>query len=754
MHLFNLLKLLCINLDYSLLNNLQLPISFFFEKRVPFLNFGKEVSSQSLRPFFFILVIALCSSGIAPAFADSLTDRLNTPIDVVVLVDSSASMRLSDPEKVRQKAVSGFVNSLGPHDRIALAEFSDSARLLAPFKSPGSSPSLSSQIENLGDSGEFTDILAAINLGSKVLKESGRAGVRKVLVLLSDGQMDPSPQKYSSAEAADKLLTIVVPELKAAGIVIHSIALSDEADRVLMSEIAARTDGVGWFAQDPSAIKDILRDLLLIAKRLTDGELFTKTLPIEEDEEATIYVRKIAGAQVSIRSPSGISFKKGITLEEGEQWFENDEFALLTLKKPELGEWIVEGLRDPDEFVEILRDLKATVRWPSALFVGSRSIVEAILLEGARPIAIPALSRAIRATVQIVSTDRIAEPIINGDMFDDGTEGDGIAEDGVFTRETIVESEGAFKVRITLRGPTFEESVEQPFRVSRVLMRSTIDLTDKSFGKLVKGYKDVDEEHGGSAQGSHGAGGHGDNEATPSSNDVPIEHSTSAHDLSSPSSGESIKAEKKPNKTKSPIIRIELEPEVFLFKRHDVSVVVTDGDGSEFLVKLYPSRESDSILLGNLTDLPQAGDYQAQARLRVKPKWGAEQQYFGPWLPFEYAGKIEIHEEVEETKHSKQEKKEEPDSYVGPIASVLFANILIGGGFFLLLKRQSKSGQAGEVYTLPAGFEELISKLERIADESNISPDDPRLRSHSDLSEEGTAGQELESPSSSEEVST
>jgi hypothetical protein len=285
-------------------------------------------------------------------------------------------------------------------------------------------------------------------------------------------------------------------------------------------------------------------------------------------------------------------------------------------------------------------------------------------------------------------------------------------------------------------------------------MRSTIDFTDKYFGKLVMGYKNLDKEHGGSAQGSHGAGGDGDNKATPSSNDVPIEHSTPAHDSSSPSSGEAIKAEKKPHETKSPIIRIELEPEVFLFKRHDVSVMVTDGEGREFPVKLYPSRESDSVLLGNLSDLPQAGAYQAQARLRVKPKWGAEQQYFGPWLPFEYAGKIAIHEEVEETKHSEQEKKEEPNSYVGPIVSVLFANLLIGGGFFLLLKLQSKSGQAGGVYTIPAGFEELISKLERIAEEPDISPDDPRLRSHSDSSEEGMVGYELESPSPSEEVTS
>jgi hypothetical protein len=221
--------------------------------------------------------------------------------------------------------------------------------------------------------------------------------------------------------------------------------------------------------------------------------------------------------------------------------------------------------------------------------------------------------------------------------------------------------------------------------------------------------------------------------------------------LTSP--GESAPAEKELPEHKNPLIRIELEPEVFLFKRHDVSVFVLDAEGREFPVKLYPSKESDSVLLGNLTDLPRPGAYQAQARLRVKPKWGAEQQYLGPWLPFEYAGKIEIHEDLEETEDVKQEK-EEPTSYVGPIGAVLVTNLLLGVGFFLLLKRQSKGGQGGEVYSLPSGFEELISKLERIAGESDISPDDPRLRIHSDLSEEGFEGSELESPSSSEEATS
>lgn len=656
------------------------------------------------------------------ASADSLSDRLNTPVDLVLLVDSSASMRLSDPGQVRKKAVAGFVGALGTHDRIALAEFSDSARLLTPFESPSSSPSLASQIASLGDSGEYTDILAAINLASKVFRDNSRAGVRKIVVLLSDGKMDPSPQQYSSAQATNKLFTSVIPELKSAGIVIHSIALSDEADRGLMSEIAVRTDGVGWFAKDAEVIPDILRDLLLVAKRPTDGEFFAKTVPIEREERVTIYVRKIPGSQIAIWSPSRKLFKKGESFGKGEQWFENEEFIVLTLEKPELGEWSVEGLRDPDEFVELLRDLKATVRWPSALFVGSQALVEGVLLEGSRPIAVSALSRAMRATVQIVSTDRIAEPLINGEMFDDGTQGDGTAEDGVFSREVVVDREGSYKVRVTLRGPSFEESAEQPFRVSRVLMRSIIDYTDKPFPKLVKGYQKSGDDHGGAAQGSHGAGGEEEHELAATPHDE-VSNSLPAHDSEIPVTGDSVGDQKQLERDKNPVIRIELEREVYSFKRHEVSVVVVDPSGREYPIKLYPSRNLPSVLLGDLSDLPHVGEYQAQARLRVKPKWGAEQQYLGPWIPFQYSGKREFHEAVDEV------ETEEPETvhFGGMIGLVVLVNLLIGVGFFLLLKRQSKDSPVGGGYSLPSGLEEMVSKLEFVANESEITLDDPRL---------------------------
>jgi hypothetical protein len=327
-----------------------------------------------------------------------------------------------------------------------------------------------------------------------------------------------------------------------------------------------------------------------------------------------------------------------------------------------------------------------------------------------------------RATVQIVSTDRIAEPLINGEMFDDGTQGDGKAEDGVFSREVFVDREGSYKVRVTLRGPSFEESAEQPFRVSPVLMRSIIDFTDKPFPKLVKGYHKSGDDRGGAAQGSHGAGGEGEHELAATPHDE-VANSLPAHDSEIPVSGDSVGDQKQLERDKNPVIRIELEREVYSFKRHEVSVVVVDSSGREYPIKLYPSRNLPSVLLGDLSDVPHVGEYQAQARLRVKPKWGAEQQYFGPWIPFQYSGKREFHEAVDEV------KTEEPESlpFGETIGLVVLVNMIIGLGFFRLLKRQSQDSQVSVGYSLPLGLEEMVSKLEFVANESEITLDDPRL---------------------------
>lgn len=672
-----------------------------------------------------------------PVLADTAWDRAANPIDTLLLIDSSASMRLSDPQQLRQTAVATFAAALGPNDRLALAEFSDGARLLAPFQAPKNSPELAEKIASLDDSGEYTDILSAIELGERLFREGGRQGVKKMLVLLSDGRMDPNPQRYSQAEATNKLMSSELPELKRNGIVVHTVALSDEADRNLMSRMALSTDGLGKYAKDASSISPILADFLAVTKQSGKRDFFSRTIEIgEELPEVTIYIRRTLGAEVTIRSPSGKVIKSGERDVSNSEWFENDEFSLISLKEPELGDWIVEGLRDPDEFIVTLRDLRAKIHWPSALFVGSRGVIEAVLLDGSRPVSIPALSKAMRATVQLHSIDRIADPVVSGEMLDDGSGGDGIANDGAFSREAVVEKEGQYKALVTLRGPTFERSAEQPFQVSRVLMRAHVDFIEQPFSTLVEGYKNKDglaRKH--QAYGSHGAGGVTVGDETKQDESAkgvdeddskrqPSGESSEVDNEQGEEGGPSAREVTPKANLKSPVLRVELESEVLSFRKHEVNAVILDQSGTEYPLDLYPSKKTRLTLYGNLSDTPRLGKYQVQARLRVKPKWGSERLYLGPWLPFE-SFEVPLRGEKSPTKQKTQ-------SEVGPalpVFMVIVVNAFLGIILFFMLKSriEGRGDHGNSVIALSPDFEPIILRLERIAAESEVSLDDVRF---------------------------
>lgn len=714
---------------------------------------GRHFSQSVTRGIFLFLILSsylgliCCFFGyFSPALADQKPERGDAPVDVVVLVDSSASMRLSDPDQLRKQAVSTFVSTLGPKDRIAIAEFSEAAQIRAPFESAGSSQTLGEHIKSLGDSGEFTDILAAINVGAELFRAKGRPIARKLMILLSDGKMDPSPRKYSPSEATAKLVGEILPEVKRAGIEVHTIALGGESDRELMSQIAQVTDGVGWYASDPGALANLLREILKNGKGPTDSGLRAQRILSFEDrlEEVIIYVKRTPGSLISIVSPEGERYSGRESPREGIKWFQNEEFVLLAVSEPPTGDWIVDGLRDPDQFVAFFTDLKATVRWPSALFIGSEAVIEAVLIEGSRPISIPALSRAIRASVQVVSTDRVAEPMVSGEMVDDGTLGDLITEDGVFSRQAIVQELGNFKVSVTLRGPFFERSAQQSFFVSPVLMRSAIELYEHPFSTLVKDYKEPEggehgdhAGHGGSAHGSHGAGEH-DEQAMENDGgiangtEMPTEEEAPHHqkEQAPDEGGGGHQHENNEHDAKGfPVVRVELEQKVLSYKKYEVRVTVVDSEGREYPVPLYRSVSSDTVLFGNLADLPERGLYRAQARLRVKKKLASEQQYFGPWLPFELKESTSptLPQHKEEVTHAEHDT-ETGDGFLLSLSVVTLFNLILGGWMGVVIRRRASLVQSEQLsYSYLEALEAVVSQLEQIASESQIALDDPRL---------------------------
>lgn len=198
------------------------------------------------------------------------------PLSLVFLLDSSGSMRQNDPQGLRKAAAQAVVSLLSPGDEVAVVEYDDSGRVLSAEREKSwygadRREKLSEIIGKIGDRGGFTDFRAGL-LTAIPLFDGIPDSRRKVILLLTDGILDPNPKdpayapyhmaypidmakagKNRRKEVAEEyrerlgpvarrmMSSDVLPALRAKGIEIFSVALGPKADRPFLGNLSIET---------------------------------------------------------------------------------------------------------------------------------------------------------------------------------------------------------------------------------------------------------------------------------------------------------------------------------------------------------------------------------------------------------------------------------------------------------------------------------------------------------------------------------
>ncbi|MBI3592081.1 MAG: VWA domain-containing protein [Nitrospirae bacterium] len=204
---------------------------------------------RKLRAMFFI-VILFCS--LTSAFADkpalpstpqsvpALTknQQEGEGFDIVLLMDSSGSMKKTDPRNYRKAAARLFISLFGSDDRIGVISFGDSSKTLIGL-TQNSGKNRQILINAIGkiSSREFaTNITAGVERGFDELKPSQRRN--RMLLLMSDGKLALGSKEKD--EAAFKELSGLLPELAKSNIKIYSIAFTESSDIKLLEGMVTR----------------------------------------------------------------------------------------------------------------------------------------------------------------------------------------------------------------------------------------------------------------------------------------------------------------------------------------------------------------------------------------------------------------------------------------------------------------------------------------------------------------------------------
>ena len=291
---------------------------------------------KSIR-FLIVGMLLLALTSLPAAAAEDAR-----PIDAVIIMDSSGSMKKTDPHSLRKPAAKLFISLLSDTDRVSVMSFSDNGypiTFLTPLDTKENREKSIAATDKVSSKGMYTNIYAAVERGLRILMEESDIQHRPMLVLLSDGQMDVGNAEKSEQLKRDIFINLV-PQLQQLGVKVYSIAFTDASDKTLLKEISETTDG--YFAV---AATD--RDLHLVFTRIFEQSKAPEMLPLTENrflvdksiKEITIVASKAgADTQIFLEPPGGVRLSSR-NQGENTQWFESSSFDMITLTAPKEGEW-------------------------------------------------------------------------------------------------------------------------------------------------------------------------------------------------------------------------------------------------------------------------------------------------------------------------------------------------------------------------------------------------------------------------------
>lgn len=179
------------------------------------------------------LVIDGAHNCVNPQQCNVINGALKQPLDVIVIMDKSGSMRGTKIVQAKSASVALIDNLIPGSDRVGYVNYSDKAFLINNLTTTVSS--VKNNINNTVIGGN-TNIGAALNIAQKEIKDNGRPNVKHVIILLTDGEANVSDVK---GQTANQYAINQSNIAKIDGTIIYTVGLGTSIDVNLLKQVAS-----------------------------------------------------------------------------------------------------------------------------------------------------------------------------------------------------------------------------------------------------------------------------------------------------------------------------------------------------------------------------------------------------------------------------------------------------------------------------------------------------------------------------------
>ena len=383
--------------------------------------------------------------------------------DIVLIIDSSGSMRDNDPRELRKEAAKHFIDLAESDIQIGVVDFDDRAKILAELTFATNTPDGKSKLSNaveLIDAYGDTDIAKGLQKGFEVLSTNSETfTARKAAVLLTDG-VDNDP----------KTLDDYVGKYVANGWSVYTIGLdtSGQVDRDLLKQIADATLEGEYYPVTLDNIqlvyntilaKITLKSVVLASPSgyINQDQTVEKGVSVDEWVSQVKMTLSWGGSTIEmvLIDPSGTVITPDIASTLG-TYQVAPTYAIYTVDNPMQGEWKmrITGTDIPPEGEPYSIVVTGTsdfvtnlLAFEPAYAIGDTVRIGIRISEKTGDTAQPIIGATTSAT--IVRPDGRIETL---NLFDDGTHDDNAANDGIYAGNyTNVDILGTYLIRVSVQ---------------------------------------------------------------------------------------------------------------------------------------------------------------------------------------------------------------------------------------------------------------------------------------------------------------
>lgn len=412
-------------------------------------------------------------------------------IDVVLLMDSSGSMKYTDPKTMRIPAARMFVSLLGDKDRVSIVTFGTKAIQLTPLiyvKKDDEQNILIKAIDSISSSEKYTNLYTAVAKGLQILSENRRdkknAGF---IIIMSDGKMDVG-NATEDLILVKRLRNEMIGRLKDNRIRLFSLAFTEQSDKKLLKTLSKKTGGRFSYTSTD-------KDLHLIYASIFEDLKEPDMLPLQNnkfnidttiDEVTIIATKDSPDTKIKIRSPNRINYFSDYN-DDYITWFTSSNFDMVTIKAPDQGVWEILFSSGQNNKAYLVTDLKLASDFDKiSLLIGETFSLRIWLERDGKPIERGAILHDVKTSIELQEPDGSKQKIALDSGLDKSKTPYGF-------QSNIIKPDqpGNYKINVIVKSKTFERQKKYSFSVvdkeeDKIEFTAITDADDISEEKTIK----------------------------------------------------------------------------------------------------------------------------------------------------------------------------------------------------------------------------------------------------------------------------